>query len=153
MLSGVFLGGSEPPPSEPVSRSHKGKWVGEVGHEGYDLAAWNGSSDLVDTPGVSLNMTQGSRYVWTSSTIEERALEAAHGSAREAATYYDSSELSLRLTFKEAYTGELHLYAVDWDSEARREQRSASVRRQPCWMKASTTARGHPSPLSRVAVR
>ena len=59
--------------------------------------------------------------MWTSSTTDKRALEGPKGPGREAATYYDPNELSLTLTFKEAYTGQLHLYAVDWDGEARRE--------------------------------
>jgi hypothetical protein len=121
VISGVFLGGSGAPPSAPVERPPEGTWLSHYGHEGYDLAAWNGSSDLANTPNASLTLNHGSRYVWASRTTEKRALEGPEGFLREAAAYYDSSEVILQLKFKEAYTGQLHLYAVDWDSEARRE--------------------------------
>ncbi len=66
-------------------------------------------------------MQQGSRWVWDSSTEDPRALESPDQSTREAATYYDANEIKLRLTFAHAFTGNLHLYAVDWDSLGRRE--------------------------------
>ena len=40
---------------------------------------------------------------------------------REAATYYDPNQIQLQLSFNAAYSGNLHLYAVDWDSQGRRE--------------------------------
>jgi hypothetical protein len=54
---------------------------------------------------------------------------------REAATYYDPSEIRLRLSFTSAYKGELHLYALDWDSTARRE--SISVAEQTAYLSSS----------------
>jgi hypothetical protein len=121
VLSGIFLGDEGPPPIMPSSRAPQGNWVGTYGSAGYDLAAWNGSSDLVSLPSASLSLTQGSRYVWSASTSDVRALESPNGLTREAATYYAGSQLRLALTFNAAYSGELHLYAVDWDSNARRE--------------------------------
>ena len=124
VLSGVFLGGSGSPPSllKPSS-SPKGNWVGTYGHEGYDLGGWeNGSGDHWDIPGASLALEQGSRYVWEATTTDERALTGPKGSTREAATYYDPTELVLQLSFAKAYTGELHLYAVDWDGTSRRRR-------------------------------
>jgi len=121
VLSGVLLGGGGPPPLVPVETHPQGDWVGSYGHNGYDLAAWNSSSDLMDIPSASLSLTHGSRYRWATSTTEERALESPNGSPRYAATYYDENEITLQLKFKEAYTGELHLYALDWDGESRRE--------------------------------
>jgi len=50
-----------------------------------------------------------------------RALESPNGLTREAATYFDFSQLRLALKFNTAYTGNLRLYAIDWDSTARRE--------------------------------
>jgi hypothetical protein len=121
VLSGVFLGGTGSPPHATVETEPRGNWVGNRGHAGYDLAAWNSSSDLMDIPSASLSLTHGSRYRWATSTTEERALESPTGSPRYAATYYDENEISIQLHFKEAYTGDLHLYAVDWDGESRRE--------------------------------
>jgi hypothetical protein len=120
VLSGIFLGDEGPPPIASSS-APQGNWVGTYGSAGYDLAAWNGSSDLVSLPSASLSLTQGSRYVWSASTSDVRALESPSGLTREAATYYANSQLRLMLTFNSAYTGKLHLYAVDWDSHARRE--------------------------------
>ena len=50
-----------------------------------------------------------------------RALQAPSGLTREAATYYNSSEIQVKLSFSAAYSGDVHVYAVDWDSTARRE--------------------------------
>ena len=43
-----------------------------------------------------------------------------------AATYYDPNQLRLNLKFNAAYTGDLRLYAVDWDSTTRREMISVA---------------------------
>jgi hypothetical protein len=99
----------------------QGSWIGTYGHEGYGLAAWDGSSDASYIPGASVSVVRGSRYEWASSTEDARALESPDGLTREAATYYDPNEVRLDIYFTSAYTGELHLYAVDWDSSARRE--------------------------------
>ena len=53
------------------------------------------------------------------STTDARALSDPSGLIHNAATYYDPNQILLKLSFKEAYKGNLHLYAVDWDSTAR----------------------------------
>ena len=98
-----------------------GTWVNTVGHEGYDLAAWDNTSDVSDMPGVSLNLEKGSRFEWTPSTVSTRALQSPDGLQRAAATYYDLNEIKLGLTFSKAFTGNLHLYALDWETTERRE--------------------------------
>ena len=50
-----------------------------------------------------------------------RALASPEKSTREAATYYDPNQIRLSLKFNTAYSGNLELYALDWDSTARRE--------------------------------
>ncbi len=40
---------------------------------------------------------------------------------RNAAAYYDPNQVQVKLSFTRGYTGNLHLYAVDWDTTARRE--------------------------------
>jgi subtilisin family serine protease len=99
----------------------QGDWVGSYGSDGWALAAWNGSSDLVFLPQAALVIEQGSRYRWTASTTEARALESPDETERRAATFYHTTQLRLRLDFAGAYTGNLHLYMVDWDSTARRQ--------------------------------
>jgi hypothetical protein len=121
VLSGIFLGGEGAPPAMPVTSAPKGDWVGVFGTDGYDLFAWNESSDLASLPDESVSLAQGSRYRWTSSTSETQALESPEGSTRRAATLYDPNQLKLQLEFTSAYTGELSLYALDWDSGERRE--------------------------------
>ncbi|MGO9791897.1 MAG: WD40 repeat domain-containing protein [Solirubrobacteraceae bacterium] len=119
VLSGVFLGG--PPAAGPTpSESPQGNWSGTYGASGYDLAAWNGGSDLTVMPGVTATLAQGSRYVWASSTTDVRALADPAG-ARAATTWYDPNQVEVQLTFSSAYTGNLELYAVDWDDLGRVE--------------------------------
>jgi hypothetical protein len=121
VLSGIFLGDAGAPPALPVSSAPQGTWTGALGSAGYDLAAWDGSTDVSDIPGATLSLAQGSRYVWTANTSDPRALQSPDGLTRTAATYYDPNQLRLALKFNSAYTGNLRLYAVDWDSTVRRE--------------------------------
>lgn len=121
VLSGIFLGDEGAPPSMAVSSAPQGDWVGAFGNEGYDLAAWEGPTDLVSLPDASVSLIQGERYVWSAPTTEGRTLQSPDRSTREAATYYNPNQLQLQLKFSAAYTGPLNLYALDWDSEARRE--------------------------------
>ena len=122
VLSGIFLGDAGSPPAAPVSSTPQGSWVGTFGSVGYDLAGWEGSTgDLSSLPNVSLSLAQGTRYRWAASTTDVRALQAPSGLTREAATYYNSSEIQVKLSFSAAYSGDVHVYAVDWDSTARRE--------------------------------
>ena len=121
VLSGILLGGGGTPPAFPIipSQSPQGTWAGTYGEKGYDLAAWNEGSDVASD--VSATLTHGSRYVWESSSSDTRALENPAGTARTAATYYDSNKLEVELKFSSAYSGNLELYAVDWDSKGRSE--------------------------------
>jgi hypothetical protein len=126
VLSGIFLGEGGSPPATTTSTSPEGAWTGALGSGGYDLAAWDGSTDLSDLPNASLSLLGGSRYEWASSTEDTRGLESPDGLTREAATYYDPNQIRLSLKFNAAFTGNLHLYAVDWDSTARREMISVN---------------------------
>lgn len=69
----------------------------------------------------SIDLQAGRRHRWTSSTSETRALEAPDESERRAATYYHKKQVTVELTFADAYLGNLHLYALDWDSDSRRQ--------------------------------
>jgi hypothetical protein len=55
-----------------------------------------------------------------------RALENQTETERRAATWYHATQLRLRLSFTSAYTGDLHLYALDWDTTGRRENVTVS---------------------------
>jgi hypothetical protein len=102
-------------------KSPQGNWVGTYGTDGYDLFGWNGGSDLVSLPQSTLVLDQGNRAPWLASTTDIRALQSPDTAFRRATTLYDLTQLRLHLNFASAYTGVLHLYAVDWDSTARRE--------------------------------
>ena len=104
-----------------VSNAPQGSWVGTYGANGYELAAWNGGSDVVAMPGVSLSVSNASRYLWASNTTNVRVLQSADRSTRNAATYYSSSGFKVALTFSSAYSGNLALYAVDLDNLGRSE--------------------------------
>jgi hypothetical protein len=105
----------------PYSQSPQGNWVGVYGASGYALLAWNGSTDLVSLPQCSVVFDQGSRYLWNSGTSAVQVLESPDTTTRHAATFFDGSQARLHLNFATAFSGTLHLYALDWDGSGRRE--------------------------------
>ena len=109
------------PTPAPWDVAPQGDWVGSFGADGYALLAWEGSAgDRVNMPLASLVLDQGSRFRWSASTTSIRALEDQTQTARRAGQWHATS-LRLHLTFAAAYSGTLHLYALDWDSVNRRE--------------------------------
>ncbi len=121
VLSGIFLGEGGSLPAAPVSKEPQGGWVGQVGSQGYLLADWDGTQDVSNMPGVTATLAQGSRYQWTANTSDVRALEGPEGTTRNAAIYTSPTEIRMLLKFSSAYSGNMHLYAVDWDHQTRRE--------------------------------
>jgi hypothetical protein len=122
VLSGVFLGDAGPPPSTGGQELSQGGWVGSIGVAGYDLAGWDGpTGDVSYMPNASVSLVRGSRYQWAANTIDGRALSNSAPQVRNAAAYYDANQIQVQLHFSAAYSGNLHTYAVDWDSTARRE--------------------------------
>ena len=118
--------------------------MGTYGASGYALAAWNGSSDATYLPDATLSLVQGSRYLWANSTTEVQALESDDQATREAGCWFASSLLELQLSFSSAYSGNLALYALDWDSTSRTETVSVSDA-------AGTEATGLDSPFNEGA--
>lgn len=121
VLSGMFVGDAGPLPVAPVSTAPQGSWTGQVGSAGYLLPDWNGVQDVSDLPGVTASLVQGTRYQWAKATTDVRALQGPEGPTRNATAYYDSNQVRVQLTFAAAYSGDLHLYAVDWNSAGRQE--------------------------------
>jgi hypothetical protein len=95
--------------------------VGVYGADGYALLGWESGGDLVSMPRASLVLDQGSRYRWSTNTTALRALEDPTQTQRRATQWFHSTSLRLHLTFSTAYSGTLHLYAVDWDGTGRRQ--------------------------------
>jgi hypothetical protein len=118
VLSGIFLGGAD---NIAPSTSPQGNWVGTYGGSGYALADWNGSTDTTSFSDATLSLVEGSRYEWSSSTTGVRALESPSETTREATCWYSYSQLELQLSFSSSYSGNLELYALDWDSLSRSE--------------------------------
>ena len=105
----------------PWDQAPQGDWVGVYGADGYALLGWNSTSDLVNLPQAALTLDQGRRARWNTSTTSLRALEDPTQTTRRATQWVDNTSLRLHLTFSSAYSGTLHLYAVDWDGTSRRQ--------------------------------
>ena len=106
----------------PWQQAPQGDWVGNYGADGYLLMGWtNSTTDLAAMPLATVTLDQGSRTLWTSNTTAVRALENPSQSQRRAANWHHANSLRLHLTFGAAYSGTLHLYAIDWDGTTRRE--------------------------------
>src|SRR6266567_5492161 len=103
------------------TQAPQGSWVGSYGANGYALLGWNGSSDLVSLPGITLTLDNGQRFEWSGSTTAVQALQSPDATTRRAASWYDASQVRLHLTFSSAFSGTIHLYALDWDTTGRRE--------------------------------
>src|SRR5439155_13836122 len=109
------------------TQSPQGNWVGNYGADGYALLGWNGTGDLVSLPQSSLVLDQGGRWQWIASTMEVRSLQSPDTSSRRGACVDDGSQIRLHLLFPAAYSGALHLYALDWDIGARHETITINV--------------------------
>ena len=140
VISGLFLGGAgapppPPPPPPPATVDQpgvQGNWVGTYGVDGYVLGAWNDTSDLAQLPtGVASTVEQASRYVWASPTTDVRGLQSPDQTSRRGTTWYDGNEVRIRLTFANAYSGAIHLYAVDWNAIGRIENLTVDDGRGP----------------------
>ena len=103
------------------TQAPQGNWVGSYGANGYALLGWNGSSDLVSLPGITLTLDNGQRFEWSGSTTAVQALQSPDATTRHASSWYDASQVRLHLTFSSAFSGTMHLYALDWDTTGRRE--------------------------------
>jgi hypothetical protein len=100
----------------------QGNWVGTYGADGYALLGWNGTSgDLTALGPASLVLDQGTRWQWRTSSTAVRDPESPDGATRRATAVYDATQLRLHLSFANAYSGTLHLYALDASTVDRRE--------------------------------
>jgi hypothetical protein len=104
----------------PTSQSPQGSWLGVYGADGYALTGWNGG-DLVSIPKASFAVDQGQRFIFQNPSADVRAMQSPDGSTRQAACAYDAGQVKMHLTFNAAYSGTLHVYAMDFDSLGRRE--------------------------------
>src|SRR5438309_110804 len=103
------------------SQSPQGTGGGTHGSTGYAVLGCNPGGDLDSLAQCSLVVDQGTRFQWVSSTTSVQALESPDTTTRRATTIYDPNQVRLHLTFSTAYSGTLHLYALDWEGAGRRE--------------------------------
>ena len=101
----------------------QGKWVSAVGSSRLcaDRVERNRRGRLLPAQRDAQPSQQGSRYEWAATRQTPRALTDPGEQTRNAGTYYDPNQIQMQLSFKAAYSGNLHLYALDWDSQGRRE--------------------------------
>jgi hypothetical protein len=105
-----------------VSETPQGTWVGAYGKDGYALLAWNGTSgDMVSLKPATLTLDQATRWTWRTNSTLAQDLQSPDAATRRATCVFDNNQLRLHLTFSTAYTGTLHLYALDASTTARRE--------------------------------
>ena len=105
----------------PSSTSASTNWVGALGSAGYDLAGWDGQSDVSYFPDASVSLVKGSRCLWEANTSDLRGLPSPDGLTRNGASYCSFSdsfpprEVQVKLSFHKAYTGDLRVYATAWE--------------------------------------
>ena len=109
-------------PAPGVAQAPQGGWVGQLGTSGYLLAGWDGTQDVSNLPGITPTLVSGTRTLWAANSTDVRALQAPDGSTvRNASAYSDPNVVTEGLKFTNAYTGDLSIYAVDWDNQGRAE--------------------------------
>ena len=151
VLSGIFLGEAGAPPGADGDAARR-RATGSARTAPPAMSSPHGTTaDLTRMPKVTADAshrpaaTSGRRPPPTCGRCR-----APTQSTRNAATYYDPNQIKLKLTFPEAYSGNLRLYAVDWDSTGRRE--TITVNGQTVRPSRATSARAHGS-RSRSASR
>lgn len=95
-----------------------GSWVGEVGGEGYALAAFDSGADRISMPKANVSIS-GNGFAWAPTTTDTRALESPDQTSRAAGTWYSGSAVVATLTFTEAFSGPISVYSIDWDNGGR----------------------------------
>jgi hypothetical protein len=122
VVSGVFFGGSAPPPNTTASAAFvgvdattHGSWPGAYGSDGYNVV-----NDALSYPAYAQVAPSGQEsYTWAPTTADVRALQKASNPAdRLAATWYGLT-FTIDLNLTDGLTHRVALYMVDWDSTAR----------------------------------
>jgi len=121
VVSGLFFGGSAPPPNPTASAAFvgtdaatQGSWKGVYGSDGYNVV-----NDAISYPAYAQVAPAGqSSYTWAATTTDVRALQKANTADRLAATWYGLT-FTIDLNLVDGLTHRVALYVVDWDSTSR----------------------------------
>src|SRR2546430_13002231 len=71
---------------------------------------------------ASFAVDQGQRFIWQNPSSDVRGLQSPDGSTREPTSPYDANQAKIHITFNAAYSGNIHVYAVDFDGLGRRSR-------------------------------
>jgi hypothetical protein len=121
VVSGLFFGGSAPPPNPTASAAFvgldattQGSWQGVYGSDGYNVI-----DDSISYPAYAQVAPSGqSSYTWAATTTDVRALQKASAADRLAATWYGLT-FTIDLNVVDGLTHRFALYMIDWDSTTR----------------------------------
>ncbi len=108
-----------------IDSTTKGNWIGKYGKEGYILAGFTGSADVVSLPSwVQSYSLSGTRYAWNQGqvTSDARALldpSNPDPSQRKATCVWGSDQLDFELKVKDNVVFDMAVYTLDWDSYVR----------------------------------
>jgi hypothetical protein len=122
VVSGLFFGPATAPGGSAAARflaaddGTKGSWRGVYGSDGSLVIG--GTAALPAYARVSA--AGQSSYTWVGSTADVRALQA--GTTRVAATWFAGTSFTIDVRLTDGHPHRVALYAVDWDSTARRQR-------------------------------
>lgn len=109
-----------------IDSTTKGNWIGKYGKEGYILAGFTGSADVVSLPSwVQSYSLSGTRYAWMGGqpTSDARALlDPSHPddpNQRKATCVFDGNKLDFELRVTDNVVFDMAVYTLDWDSYVR----------------------------------
>ena len=95
----------------------QGNWKTNYGTAGYAIAG-----DRTDLPVYSdITFSGLAPYVWSNSTVDQRALRKSSLADRIAATWFASTPFNINVSFNDALTHQVALYCLDWDRGGRAE--------------------------------
>jgi hypothetical protein len=104
----------------------QGNWIGKYGSKGYVLAHM---PDIGNLPPYlpRLNTSALTVYTWADPTADPRGLQKPTGADHFAATWFDSTSLTLVFDFDEdpnndSQPRQVALYCIDWDNVGRAQQ-------------------------------
>jgi len=102
-------------PSRAVFRGYdfavEGSWQGFYGADGYSLMG----GPTAFPPYVTVRPSGNSTVVWTSATLEPRALQNPNGTNRFAGAWYSFTNFVVDLNLLDGYAHRIALYCLDWN--------------------------------------
>src|SRR5438132_13300009 len=96
-------------------------FLGDDGIRGHSLTGWHTCARPISSlPQATLTLDQGSRYQWTTSTTDVRALQSPDATSRREIGRASCRERVQIPVVADAFKNNLNRYAPDWHSTPRR---------------------------------